>query len=97
MKTYRVDGCHKKRLREQIRSGTTQKEVAFTISISERRPRKIENNSTIIKRDALERMARYLGVDVKDIAYAIDGPRLVPIRTRIGPLLKRLTAEATSQ
>lgn len=78
MKTYRVNGSHIKRLREQLRSGATQKEVAFAIGISERQLRKTENCSAIIKRDVLERLARHLGVEVKDIAYAIDGPRLVP-------------------
>src|SRR5262245_61435157 len=81
MKTYRVDGSHIKRLRELLRSGSTQKEAAFAVGISERQLRKIENSSAIVKRDVLERLARYLGVEVKDIAYAIDGPRLVPSRT----------------
>jgi transcriptional regulator with XRE-family HTH domain len=67
-------------LRELLRSGSTQKEAAFAVGISERQLRKIENNSAIVKRDVLERLARYLGVEVKDIAYAIDGPRLVPSR-----------------
>lgn len=78
MKTYRVNGSHIKRLRELLRFGSTQKEAAFAVGISERQLRKIENNSAIVKRNVLERLARYLGVAVKDIAYAIDGPRLVP-------------------
>lgn len=78
MKTHRANGSHIKRLRELLRSGSTQKEAAFAVGISERQLRKIENNSAIIRRDVLERLARYLGVEVKDIAYAVDGPRLVP-------------------
>lgn len=81
MKTYRVNGSPIKRLRELLGSGATQKEAAFAVGISERQLRKIENNSAIVKRDVLERLARYLGVEVKDIAYAIDGPRLVPSGT----------------
>ena len=77
MKTYRANGNHIKRLRELLRSGATQKELAFAVGISERQLRNIENNSAIIKRDVLDRLARHLGVEVKDIAYAVDGPRLV--------------------
>ena len=78
MKIYRVNGSHIKRLRGQLRSGATQTEAAFAVGISERQLRNIENKNAIIKRDVLVRLARYLGVEVKDIAYAIDGPRLVP-------------------
>jgi transcriptional regulator with XRE-family HTH domain len=78
MKTYRVNGSHIKRLRERLGSGATQKELAFAVGISERQLRNIENSNPIIKRNVLERLACHLSVEVKDIAYAIDGPRLVP-------------------
>ena len=81
MKTYRVDGSLLKRLREQLSRGATQKEFAFAVGISERRLRTIENNNAIIKRDLLDRLARHLSVNVKEIAYAIDGPRLVASST----------------
>ena len=78
MKTYRVNGSHIKRLRELLRSGATQKELAFAVGVSERQLRNIENNSVIVRRDVLHRLARHLGVEVKEIAYAVDGPCLVP-------------------
>lgn len=77
MKTYRVNGSQVKRLRELLTSGATQKEFAFAVGISERKLRDIENNNDIIKRDVLDRLARRLNVKPSDIAYAVDGPRLV--------------------
>lgn len=78
MKTYRVIGSQVKRLRELLTSEATQKEFAFAVGISERTLRNIENNNAIIKRDVLDRLARHLNVEPRDIAYAVDGPRLVP-------------------
>lgn len=78
MKTYRVNGSQVKRLRELLISGATQKEFAFAIGISERKLRDIENYNGIIKRDVLDRLARCLNVEASEIAYAVDGPRLVP-------------------
>lgn len=75
MKTYRVNGSQVKRLRELLTSGATQKEFTFAIGISERKLRDIENHNGIIKRDGL---ARCLNVEASEIAYAVDGPRLVP-------------------
>lgn len=77
MKTYRVNGNQVKRLRELLTSESTQKEFAFAVGVSERQLRNIENNNTIIKRDVLDRLARRLNVKPNDIAYAVDGPRLV--------------------
>jgi len=78
MKTYRVNGSQVKRLRELLMSGATQKEFAFAVGVSERKLRDIENNNGIIKRDVLDRLARCRNVEASAIAYAVDGPRLVP-------------------
>jgi transcriptional regulator with XRE-family HTH domain len=78
MKTYRVIGSQVKRRRELLTSEATQKEFAFAVGISERTLRNIENNNAIIKRDVLDRLARRLNVEPRAIAFAVDGPRLVP-------------------
>src|SRR6185437_7906562 len=78
MKTYRVNGSQVKWLRQLLTSEATQKEFAFAVGISERKLRDIENNNGIIKRDVLDRLARRLNIEPSEIAYAVDGPRLVP-------------------
>jgi hypothetical protein len=47
------------------------------VGVSERHLRAIENRNVSLTRPVLDRIAAALAVDVRSIAYAVDGPQLV--------------------
>lgn len=78
MKKVIPQGAVIKRLREQLERGSTQKELAFSVGISDRQLRLIENANAAITVQTLDRLAKTLGVHRNQIAFAIDSPKLVP-------------------
>jgi transcriptional regulator with XRE-family HTH domain len=78
MKKATPIGKKVKELREQLESGATQKELAHTVCISERMLRNIENVNAEIPINVLNRLAKALNVNRRELAFGLDGPQLVP-------------------
>ena len=77
MQKYATKGGAIKTFRMQRASGSLQKEMAFALRLSIRTLRSIENTNKPVTLTELDSIASYLGVRRDDIAYSIDGPRLV--------------------
>jgi len=94
MKKVIPQGAVIKRLREQLERGSTQKELAFSVGISDRKLRLIENTNEAITVQTLNRLAKALGVRREHIAFATDGPKLVPAAANIfDTVLKELSED----
>ena len=78
MKKVTPNGRLIKELREQLETGSLQKEMAHSVRVSERTLRLIENNNAPMTIATLDRIAAYLSVPRDRVAYAIDAPKLVP-------------------
>jgi transcriptional regulator with XRE-family HTH domain len=77
MKTFSTKGAVIKALREQLSSGSYQKEMSHAVGMSIRSLRSIENANKAVTLAQLERLAAYLNVSEEKIAYSVGGPKLV--------------------
>jgi transcriptional regulator with XRE-family HTH domain len=77
MQKFATKGEAIKTFRMQRASGSLQKEMAFALGLSIRTLRSIENANKPVTLVELENIASYLDVRREEIAFAIDGPKLV--------------------
>ncbi len=72
MRKIGTDGAKIKELREQLDRGSTQKEFAHAVGLSERKLREIENRNEAVPIVLLDRMAAALGVHGRIIAQTTE-------------------------
>jgi transcriptional regulator with XRE-family HTH domain len=72
MRRIRIDGAKVKRLRQDRLRGSTQKELAHEIRISERKLRAVENSNAAIPADVAERLARALNMALAEFLLAAE-------------------------
>ena len=72
MRKIALEGSKVKRLREDRDRGSTQKELAHEVRISERKLRTIENASVPVTVDVATRLARAFNVPLQDLAATRD-------------------------
>lgn len=77
MQKFATKGEAIKTFRMQRASGSLQKEMAFALGLSIRTLRSIENANKPVTLVELDNIASYLDVRREEIAFAIDGPKLV--------------------
>lgn len=73
MLKFEVNGREIKRRRLNLVRGATQKEFAYTVGVSERRLREIENTTASVPSDLLDRIARALSIH-PSLLYAAPPP-----------------------
>lgn len=73
----RANGSRIRELRTDGLSELPQKTLAAQCGISERQLRRLERENLSAPLPVLQTIAKVLGVTVKDIAFAVPGPRLV--------------------
>jgi transcriptional regulator with XRE-family HTH domain len=78
MKRVRLDGERIKRMREARDRGSTQKELAHEVRISERKLRLIENRDAAVSVEVADRLARSLGQPTAALIAQEDGPPSPP-------------------
>lgn len=95
MRRIRLEGNEVRRLRENRDRGSTQKELAHEIGISERKLRAIENAGDPVATDIAERLARALGVPIRELDVARDSelPEPPPVPSRV-PAAAAITQRA---
>lgn len=95
MRKYPIDGKKLKQLRRDRDRGSTQKEFAYKVGLSERQLRKLENTSMAIPHDLLETLARELKVEPQQLSrdnLLLLVPQPAPPKVRREPeLIPRFT------
>lgn len=72
MKKVNPDGAQIKYLRTNSERASTQKELAYEVRVSERTLRQIENQSTPVGVDVLDRIAKWFGVHGAQICMSTE-------------------------
>lgn len=78
MKKFTANGDAIRLRRSQLECGSTQKEFAYKIGISERRLRNIERKNALVAASLADQIANVLKVQRDDIVFSSERPRLVP-------------------